>query len=148
MYQQCANDSHASSNDDYDESIVTLLSTGASIVKVSKKHLQSSEADTDRDYYNEHLNNILIIQLRPVFIYLDLYNNHYNQVAAGVLAEYTRINGDDLDLAQTKVRMVLCIYNIYMLNVYFVYIQIIILILQSADFGGTDELSEEEKKYR
>lgn len=65
-----------------------------------------------------------------------------------MLAEYTRINGDDLDLAQTKVRMVLCIYNIYMLNVYFVYIQIIILILQSADFGGTDELSEEEKKYR
>ena len=37
MYQQCANDSHASRNDDYDESIVTLLSTGASIVKVSKK---------------------------------------------------------------------------------------------------------------
>ena len=114
MYQQCANDSHASRNDDYDESIVTLLSTGASIVKVSKKHLQSSEADTDRDYYNEHLKNVLIIQLRPVFIYLDLYNNHYNQVAAGVLAEYTRINGDDLDLAQTKVRMmVVYIYCLY-----------------------------------
>ena len=44
--------------------------------------------------------------------YDDDHHHHHRQVAAGVLAEYTQINENDAELAQTKVTMMMIMREI------------------------------------